>query len=464
MGARVDADQQWQMRLRQVEDRGHQFMQGLEDMDPDQMRWLARFLADALTAERWRTLLAGYHEYLPAEPMRQFLERFIPECIQLAIMDLHAKRDAEAESLHSLTDTDLQSMAATDKWQLISREPRALDPERAARELARLALCFQADLLNDAMLPRAVIEFLLYFRLQESLRQLAESEVYRLSDAAAAAIQTLERLPPANAGERLAGLREDIARAAGITVPLQDLLGASMDRLPKEFFPPATQKEISPDELAEPLRALEGLSPEGLRLNLQVLADQLSLRESQELLGPIRSQHPTLGQMPADALRRLVATLVVHLGDRSLCDFIQRYRTGKFLAIPPLTSEVWNLLPQTERLRLLTRDNAAMDVAQVARHLARFLLSREYQMLDDDKAQMTFATSPRYQDLLQRLVRLAGRDGTSGLLQLNQTITAQVLAMESSPREGRGAMLEQVRWTIARGLGLSEAEVSALGS
>ena len=79
-------------------------------------------------------------------------------------------------------------------------------------------------------------------------------------------------------------------------------------------------------------------------------------------------------------------------------------------------------------------------------------------------AQMTIATSPRYQDLLQRLVRLAGRDGTSGLLHLNQTITEQVLAMESSPREGRGAMLEQVRWTIARGLGLSEAEVSALGS
>lgn len=439
-------------------------MQGLEDMDPDQMRWLVRFLADALTAERWRTLLAGYHEYLPAEPMRQFLERFIPECIQLAIMDLHAQRDAEAESLHALTDTDLQSMPAMDKWQLIARSPRVLDPERAARELARLALCFQIDLLFDAMLPRAVIEFSLYLRLQESLRQLAESEVYRLSDAAAAGVPMLERLPAADAEERLAGLRQDIAQAAGITAPLQDLLGSSMDRLPKEFFPPATQKEISPDELAEPLRALEGLSPEDLRLNLQLLADQLSLRESQELLGPIRSQHPRLGQMPADALRRLVATLVVHLGDRSLCDFIQRYRTGKFLAIPPLTSEVWNLLPQTERLRLLTRDNAAMDVPQVARHLARFLLNREYQMLDNDKAQMTFATSPCYQDLLQRLVRLAGRDGTSGLLHLNQTITGQVLAMESTPREGRGAMLEQVRWTIARALGLSEAEVSALGS
>lgn len=459
----MDADQQWQMRLRQLEDREHQFMQGLEDMDPDQMRWLVRFLADALTAERWRTLLAGYHEFLPAERMRQFLDRFIPECIQLAILDLHAKRGAEAESLHSLTDTDLQGMAATEKWQLIARDPRVLEPDRITRELARLALCFQADLLNDAMLPRAVIEFPLYFRLQEGLRQLSESEIYRLSDAAAVSVPMLEGLPAAETAERLAGLRQEIAQAAGFTAPVQELLGASMDRLPQEFFPPATRQEISPDQLAEPLRALEGLSPEELRVNLQILADQLSLRESQGLLGPIRSQYPSVGQMPAEALRRLVATLVVHLGDRSLCDFIQRYRTGKFLAISPVTSEVWNLLPQTERLELLRRDNAAMDVAQVARHLARFLLSHEYQTLDDDKAQIAIVTSPRYQDLVQRLVRLGDRDGTSGLLTLNQTITEQVLAMEDSPREGRAEQVEQVRRTIARTLGLSEAEASAAG-
>jgi len=318
--------------------------------------------------------------------------------------------------------------------------------------------------LNDAMLPRAVIEFPLYFRLQEALKRLPESETYRLADLAAVSIPALESSMPPDAPERLASLRQEIAHAAGFARPLEELLGASMDRLPKEFFPPGGPEEVSPDRLAEATGQLEGLSPEELRLNLEILADQMSLREFQELLGPHRSQYPSLGQMPAETLRRVVATLEVHLGARGLCDFIQRYRTGKFLAVPPVTSEVWNLLPQEERLRLLEQDNAAMDVAQVARHLARFLLSRQYQMLDDDKAQMTFATSPRYQDLLQRLVRLAGRDGTSGLLHLNQTITGQVLAMESSPREGREAMLEQVRWTIARALGLSEAEVSALGS
>lgn len=447
------------MRFRQLEDREHQFLQGLEDMDPDEMRWLVRFLMDALTEERRRTLLAGYHEHLPAERMRQFLERFIPECFQLATLDLQARRDADGESLHSLTDTDLQGMSALEKWQLIAKEPRVLDPERTARELARLALCFQSDLLDDAMLPRAVIEFPLYFRLQEALREVSATEIHRLADHAAASIPALDHLPPAEAGE-LAALRQEIAQAAGFTAPLQELLGASMDRLPREFFPPGGPEEVSPDQLAEAARQLESHSPEELRLNLQILTDQLSLRESQELLGPTRSQYASLGQMPAEALRRLVATLALHLAGRDLCDFIQRYRTGKFLAIPPVTSEVWNLLPQEGRLGLLRRDNAAMDLAQIARHLARILLSHEYQALDDDKSQMAIVLSPLYQRLVQRLTRLDDQNGAPRLLALNQTVTEQILAIEQSPREGRGERLDRIRRSIGAALGLSEEDFS----
>ncbi|MBI2561089.1 MAG: hypothetical protein HYW08_01485 [candidate division NC10 bacterium] len=460
----METDQHWETRLRQLEDREQLFLQGLDDMDPDEMRWLVRFLMDALTEERWRPLLAGYHEHLPAERMRQFLERFIPECIQLAALDLQARRDADGEGLHSLTDTDLQGMSALEKWQLIAKEPRVLDPERTARELARLALCFQSDLLNDAMLPRAVIEFPLYFRMQEALRQLPATEIHRLADHAAASVPALDRLPPAEAGERLAGLRQEIAKAAGFTAPLQELLGASMDRLPGEFFPPGGPEEVSPDQLAEAARQLEGHSPEELRLNLQILADQLSLPEAQVLLGPHQSEYPSLSQMPTEVLRRVVATLVVHLAGRGPCDFIQRYRRGKFLAVPPVTSEVWNLLPQEGRLGLLRQDNAAMDLAQIARHLARILLSHEYQALDDDKSQMAIVLSPLYQRLVQRLTRLADQDGAPTLLALTQTVTEQVLAMEQSPREGRGEMLDRIRRSIGGALGPSEEDFSGLRS
>lgn len=458
----MDADQLWQMRLRQLEEREHQFLQGLDDMGLEEIRWTVRLLADALTGDRWRTLLAGYHELLPIEKSRAFLHDFIPQCTQLAILDLHAKRDADADSLQSLTDADLQSMSAMEKWRMIAREPRVLDPHRTARELTRLALCLQPDLLHDAMLARAVIEFPFYFRLQEALKRLPASEISRLSDLAAASISAADRLPAGEAADRLAVLRQEIARAAGFAAPIQEFLGASMDRLPKEFFPPATEEEIPEDRLAEGLRQLEGLSLEELRLSLQIQADQLSLRESQAILGPSRSQYPSLGQMPAEALRRLVATLTAHLADRGLCDFIQRYRTGKFMVTPPITSEVWSLLPQAERLRLLERDNAAMDLAQMARHLAKILMSHAYQMLDDTKAQAAIVISPRYQALVGRLTRLGDGNGEPKIVALNRTVTGLVLHMEQSPREGRAEGLERIRRLIGGTLGLSEQDIAAL--
>lgn len=451
----MDADQHWQMRLRQLEDREQELLQGLEAMGLDEMRWTVRLLADALTEERWRTALAGYHEYLPAEQMRVFLQELIPLCTQLAVLDLHAKRDLESDSLPSLADSDLQSMSAREKWELIAKAPRSLDPERTARELARLALCFQPDLLLDALLPRAVIEFPVYFRLQEALRRLPASEIYRLSESAAASVPTLYDLPPTEADAHLAGLRQAIVRAAGFTEPLEGLLGASMERLPQEFFPPGARTGIPQDRLAEALGQLEGVSPEELRLTLQILADQLNLRESRELMGPSRSEYPSLHEMPAEVLRRLVATLTVRLEGRTPCDFIHRYRTGRFLALAPLTGEVWNLLPQAERLRLLERDNAAMDLPQTARHLTRFFLSREYPTLDDTETQQAISTSPRYHDLVRRLLRLDDQEGEPGVLCLNRAVTRLALEMEQSPREGRGEKLEEIRRRIGRAVGLS---------
>ena len=70
----MDTDRHWQMRLRLLEDREQQLLQGLEAMGSDEMRWTVRLLADALTEERWRAALAGYHEHLPSDQMRAFLQ------------------------------------------------------------------------------------------------------------------------------------------------------------------------------------------------------------------------------------------------------------------------------------------------------------------------------------------------------------------------------------------------------
>lgn len=460
----MDTDQYVDMRIRQQEEREHDLLEGLDGMGLDELRWTVRYLVDALSGERWQTVLAGYHEHLAVDRTRSLLERLVRECTQLAILDLEAKRGSAADRLQGLTDTDLQSMSLMEKWEMIVADPRGLDAGRLARELARLALCFQPDLLHDAMLPRAVIEFPFYFKLQEALRRLSPDEISRLSDLAAASVPAMKGLPTAEVLERLAHIQQEIAQAAGFTAPLHEHLGASMDRLPREFFPPGGADEESPDQIAEAVRRLDGLSPQELRLNLQVLADQLSLREFQELMGPHRSKYPNLSQMPVEALRQVVATVSLQMGNRGLTDFIQRYRTGKLVASPQVNSEVWNLLPQEHRLRLLEKDNAAMDFAQVARHLARILLCHEYQMLDDETAQVDLVTSPLYQDLVRRLIRLGDGNGQPTLLALNQAVTRMALVMESAPREGRGEALDHIRRAIGRVLGFSETEMSPQGT
>jgi hypothetical protein len=460
----VDAEKYVDMRIRQLEERERELLEGLEGMGLDELRWTVRYLADALTEERWQTLLAGYHESLPVDRTRAFLQGFIAQCTQLAILDLEAKRSAGEESLQALTDTDLQNMSALEKWEMIAAMPRGLDPDRLARELARLALCLQTDLLHDPTLPRAVIEFPLYFQLQGSLRRLPSNEIYRLSEFAAAGVPAMMGLSTGEVSERLSHIRREIAQVAGFPTPLDAQLGASMDRLPRELFPPGAALGESPDQVAEAARRLEGLSPTELRLNLQILAEQLSLREFQELLDPHRLKYPNLSQMPVEIVRQVVASVSLHVGDRGLTDFIQRYRTGKFVAIPPVSNEVWNLLPQEHRLRLLEQDNAAMDIAQVARHLARILLSHEYQMLSDAAIQTDLIVSPLYQNLVQQLMRLAEGNGQSKLLALNHAVTRMALVMETAPREERGEALEMIRRTIGKALGFSEAEMSPQGA
>ena len=103
-----------------------------------------------------------------------------------------------------------------------------------------------------------------------------------------------------------------------------------------------------------------------------------------------------------------------------------------------------------------------MDIAQVARHLAKLLFSHEYQMLDDTVSQFTIVISPLYQNLVDQLTRLAEEIGEPRIVGLNRTVTGLVLAMEESPREGRAEQLDQIRQFIGQTLGLSAQDMVAL--
>jgi hypothetical protein len=103
-----------------------------------------------------------------------------------------------------------------------------------------------------------------------------------------------------------------------------------------------------------------------------------------------------------------------------------------------------------------------MDIAQMARHLAKILLSTEYRMLDNATSQMVLVTSPLYQTMLDRLIRLDAENGAPKIVALNRAVTGLVLEMEQSPREGRAEQLERIRQIIGKALGLSGRDISAV--
>lgn len=458
----MDTAQHWAMRRRQLEARQHELLATLPAMGPDEIRWTVRFLADGLTRERRWSLLAGYHEDLGPERARSVLEDLIREVTRLGLLDLEAVREATPDSLGSLTDTDLQGMSALEKWGLIAAEPARMDAERLARELARLALCFTPDLLADPTLPRAAVEFPVYFRVQEALCALPEAELSRLAAWVAGEMAAIARLGVEEAATRLGGLCNAIGSAAGLTGPLQEQVGASMARLPRAFFPPGPEPEDAAGAIDAATQALEDRSPAELRQVLRSLADRLSLRELQELLGPARTAYPSLESIPAEPLRRLVAAVVVRTSGRIPGDVLGRYRAGRLLARPAVHPEVWALLSLEERARLVDEDTAALDAAQAARHLARLLCSPDYRTLEDGDAQDALTASAPYQERVEALLQLRTPDGAPALPPLAQQVSRLALSMEQAPRAEREEALGRIRQQIAEALGRPEG-TSPLG-
>ncbi len=221
-----------------------------------------------------------------------------------------------------------------------------------------------------------------------------------------------------------------------------------MEPLPLDGVPQEQDDTRASDLQADAERELEGLSAAELLTALRLQADQLNLRESQEVLGPVRERHPDLGRMPAEELRTLVARLAIHLRGRGPFNCIQRYRTGRLLALAPLSGEVWNLLPHAERLRLLEEDDHALDIAQAARHLAKFYLCPGYSALADAAAQRLLVASARYPAVVQRLLALPPQQTASGVFALSRRVTEMALNMEESPREMREPQLQAIRRTI----------------
>ncbi|MEK7204972.1 MAG: hypothetical protein AAB254_05635, partial [candidate division NC10 bacterium] len=227
------------------------------------------------------------------------------------------------------------------------------------------------------------------------------------------------------------------------------LFAGQMVRLPLEH-PDEVPAVASPPAEGAPA----DMSAEDLATAFLVLTDLMSLREWEEYVLPLQRQYRSITEIPPEALRSVLGRLWGRMGGRRITDFAERYRSGRMMAERKVDREIWDLLPVADRLAVLVRDNRTMDLAQVARHLAKILFSFQYDMLFDAGFQVDLLRSPRYQRLVNRLMSAegAGRavDG------LTQTVTRKMLELEALPPEARPPRLQEIRAMIAAALGLSD--------
>jgi hypothetical protein len=199
--------------------------------------------------------------------------------------------------------------------------------------------------------------------------------------------------------------------------------------------------------------AVEGMNPEQLRTSFRVLVELMNLEEQRRELAPLQATYRSLDEISEEALTALLPHLSMRLGDRNICDFALRYRSGRLWAQERVNPEAWKLLPLQDKLKVLEADNDAMDHLQVSRHLARLLLAERYELLFDPAYQVSLTHEPIYRRVLAYCMGEV-RDPDQ-LKSLNRQVTKMMLELEEIVPDGeRPARFRDIREVIGTGLKL----------
>src|SRR3989442_12837542 len=184
----------------------------------------------------------------------------------------------------------------------------------------------------------------------------------------------------------------------------------------------------------------------------------MNVEEQGRALAPLKATYRTFDATPAEALATLLPRLSMRLGDRNICDFALRYRSGRLWAQERVNPQVWKLLPLQDKFMVLEADNEAMDLLQVSRHLTRLLLTERYELLFDPAYQVGLTYEPIYHRVLAHGV---GELSDSGALKsLNRKVTRMMLELEELlPYSERPARFPDMREDIETGLKLARTSV-----
>lgn len=438
-------------QLRYIERRAEELLERIPYMEDADLRWTVRVLRDCLPPTPQEEMLGDFSEYLELHQMRHVVQGFVSRYTEHALQALEAKRVTPGTGLENVTDEELQSMSAAEKCDLLRRRASALHPYQLRRELARLFVCFNFNLFHDPGLGEAAVEFNAYLDVLERLQRLPDTAIEELKEQALAALSGLDFRDASAVDAVLTTLREAIGRGVGLAPPFDHLFGERMARWP--LTPPPELPEVLNPQIRQ---AIGGMNLSQLQSSLRVLLELMGLEEQQRELEPIRSRYRSLGEIPAEVLTAFLPRLSMRLGDRNLCDFALRYRSGRLWAGEPVNPGAWKLLPFNHKFMVLEVDNAAMDSLQAARHLSRVLLTERYELLFDPAYQVGLTHQPIYQRVLDRCV--TELQNADDLKNLNRQVTRMMLELEEMvPDAERPGRFLAIREVIGTGLRFAPA-------
>jgi hypothetical protein len=436
---------------RYIERRAEELLERIPFMDDAELRWTVRVLQDCLPPAAQEQMLLQYSEHLELHQMRHVVQGFVSRYTEHALQALEAKRFTPGTGLKDFTDEELQSMSAAEKCGLLQGTDSALHPYQLRRELARLFMCLDFNLFHDPGLGEASVEFNAYLDVLERLQRLPDTAIEELKEQVLAALSGVDYRDASAVDVVLTTLREAIGRGVGLVPPFDHLFRERMARWPPT--PPPELPEVLNPEITQ---AIGGMNLSQLQSSLRVLLELMGLEEQRREFEPIRSRYRSLGEIPVEALTAFLPRLSMRLGDRNICDFALRYRSGRLWARDPINPEAWKLLPFKDRFMVLEADNEAMDSLQAARHLSRLLLTERYELLFDPAYQVGLTYQPIYQRVLDRCMReLRNADD---LQNLNRQVTRMMLELEEMvPDVERPGRFLAIREVIGTGLRFAPA-------
>ncbi len=434
---------------RRLEDRSANIMTNLEKLGDWHLRFTMRIFGDCLDEEERAKLLGGYTEYWTEKELRAFAKEFVPAYTEYAVAELlEKKKEGERFFPPFLTHEEYQEMAIREKWPKISEHLEDVSPLQLRREVARMGMLFRPYMLSDPGFNEGVLEFALYFDLLGRVSGVSVSDLRDCAREVAPLVQSAVAAKSIGECEKiLARIRTAVAKVAGLPADPETLLGPEMERYPREAPPGWKLRELR--------MTLETMSLKDLRLSALVHMDILTTDEVREIVSPFMTRFPSFYEIPGNALRELILAVAGSIDDRLITYFFDRYLTGRMAMTKPVSFLVWKLMPEEERLRLLSEDNARMDSAMMSRHLARFLHASSPGDLGDAGRQISLLTDENFVSNHGSILKGRGGDGDSeGVRRLYDEVTVLALRIFSSGEGEKQKIFDTIRGKITEAAGL----------